>query len=74
MTGHRMTHNLLSAGVQNDRKMDNPGTRTDIGDVPTPLTPPPRAVASAGGPGPGGRPRPRGGGAAVVTFGRGWAA
>ena len=39
MTGHRMTHNLLSAGVQNDRKMDNPGPRTDIGDVPTPLTP-----------------------------------
>ena len=39
MIGHRIPHDLLGAAVQNRSKIDEPGPRTDISDVPAPLTP-----------------------------------
>ena len=38
VVGHRVPHDLLSTAVQNSRKIDKPGPRPDVGDVPAPLT------------------------------------
>ena len=38
VVGHRVTHDLLGAAVQNGRKIDKPGPRLDVGNVPAPLT------------------------------------
>ena len=37
VVGHRITHDLLSAAVQNGRKIDEPGPRPDIGGGHLPL-------------------------------------
>ena len=39
VVGHRVPHDLLSTAVQNRRKLDKPGPRPDVGNVPAPLTP-----------------------------------
>ena len=38
VVGHRVPHDLLSTAVQNRRKLDKPGPRPDVGNVPAPLT------------------------------------
>ena len=38
VVGHRVTHDLLGAAVQNGRKIDESGPCPDVGDVPAPLT------------------------------------
>ena len=37
MVGHRITHHLFRAAVQNRRQIDESGPRPDIGDVPAQL-------------------------------------
>ena len=37
VVGHRITHHLLSAAVQNGRQIDESGPRPDIGYVPAQL-------------------------------------
>ena len=39
MISHRIPHDFLRAAVQNRSKINEPGPRTDVGDIPVPLTP-----------------------------------
>ena len=39
MISHRIPQDFLRAAVQNRSKVNEPGPRTDVGDIPAPLTP-----------------------------------
>ena len=38
MISHRIPQDFLRAAVQNRSKVNEPGPRTDVGDIPAPLT------------------------------------
>ena len=56
---HRIPHDFLGTAVQDGSEIDEPGPRTDVGDIPAPLTPRLVDGGSAAPPGRGAHRDPR---------------